>query len=165
MEQTDFLEEVDLTYCRASVGKRFANYLIDVLVFYILAVIGGVIIGILRPDLFLGEDDGGILANIISLICYGLMMFVIEAACHGKSLGKVITKTKAVNIDGSDITFQKAFVRNIIRCIPFNAFSALGTPSIPWHDAWSDTMVIDEKKLEFFRTKETFFTELKNQTQ
>ena len=142
MQQTSFLEEIDLNYCRASTGKRFANYIIDVIVFYILVILLGIAIGLLRPDL-IPEEDGGILERIISLICYGLLMFIIEAACGGKTLGKVITGTKAVNIDGSDMSFQKAFVRNIIRSIPFNAFSALGTPSDPWHDRWSETMVID----------------------
>jgi hypothetical protein len=29
--------------------------------------------------------------------------------------------------------------------VPFEAFSALGTPSYPWHDKWTRTVVIDEK--------------------
>ncbi|MDQ8004478.1 MAG: RDD family protein [Pedobacter sp.] len=161
MEQTNFEEELDLTYCRASTGKRFANYIIDMIVFYILVILLGIAIGFFKPEL-LPEGDGGILERIISLICYGLLMFIIEAACHGKTLGKVITGTKAVNMDGSDIGFQKAFTRNIIRSIPFNALSAFGTPCNPWHDAWSDTMVVDEKKLDLQRRKEIFYTELRS---
>ncbi|SOD17406.1 RDD family protein [Pedobacter xixiisoli] len=161
MRQTNFDEQIDLNYCRASTGKRFANYIIDMIVFYILVILLGIVVGLLRPDLFLDEEEGtGIFERIISLICYGLLMFIIEAACGGKTLGKVITRTKAVNIDGSDMSFQKVFVRNIIRSIPFNAFSALGTPSDPWHDRWSETMVIDEKLLDLQRRKEIFYTEL-----
>lgn len=164
MEQTHFQRELDLEYCRAGMGKRFANYIVDTLVFYILIIMLGMAIGILRPELIPNESDG-VMSNIISLICYGLMMFVIEAACHGKSLGKLITKTKAVNVDGSEITFQKAFVRNIIRCIPFNALSAFGTPCNPWHDAWSHTIVIDERKLDLQLRKDAFFSELNVQNQ
>lgn len=160
MLQTNFDEEIDLNYCRAGMGKRFANYIIDVIVFYILVILLGIAIGLLRPDLLPGEDEG-FAERIISLICYGILMFIVEAACGGKTLGKVITGTKAVNVDGSDINFQKAFLRNIIRCVPFDAISALGTPSNPWHDAWSHTLVIDEKLLDLQRKKEIFYTELR----
>lgn len=87
-----------------------------------------------------------------------------EGMSNGRSIGKLITGTRAVNEDGSDISFQKAFVRNIVRAIPFNALSALGTPSHPWHDRWSDTMVIDEKKLALQTQKVDLFDSVKNQT-
>lgn len=162
MQQTNFDEQIDLNYCRASTGKRFANYLIDVMLFYIVAILLGIAIGLLRPDLLPGEEQG-FAESIISLVCYGLLMFIVEAACGGKTLGKLITGTKAVNTDGSNINFQKALLRNFIRCIPFEALSALGSPSNPWHDAWSHTMVIDEKLLDLQRRKEIFYTELSSQ--
>jgi uncharacterized RDD family membrane protein YckC len=65
---------------------------------------------------------------------------------RGKSIGKLITGTKAVNEDGSDISFGKAFARGFSRAVPFDAFSALGDPSYPWHDKWTNTYVIDEKQ-------------------
>lgn len=65
------------------------------------------------------------------------MMFIVEAVCQGKSLRKVINRAKAVNIDGSELTFQKVFLHNIIRSIPFTALSALGATGKYWHQAWS----------------------------
>lgn len=159
----NFGEDIDLNYCRASTGKRFANYIIDMIVYYILVIMLGIAIGLLNPEL-IPDENGGILDRIISLICYALLMFVIEAACGGKTLGKLITGTKAINADGSDISFQKAFMRNIIRAIPFNALSAFGTPCNPWHDAWSNTLVVDEKKLDLQIRKEAFYTELSSST-
>jgi hypothetical protein len=32
-----------------------------------------------------------------------------------------------------------------VRLVPFEQFSALGSPSYPWHDRWTKTIVIDEK--------------------
>ncbi|MFN0292899.1 RDD family protein [Pedobacter helvus] len=162
MQQIHLHEELDLDYSRASTGKRFANYLIDALLFYVVAFLLGIVVGFFKPEL-LPDEDSGILSRIVSLICYGMLMFIIEAACGGKTLGKVITGTKAINSDGSEMSFQKAFIRNIIRCIPFNALSAFGTPCNPWHDAWSNTMVIDEKKLDLQLRKDVFFSELSNQ--
>lgn len=163
MEQAKLLEEIDLNYCKASMGKRFANYVVDVISFYILLVLTSIGLVYLRPE-FTDEDDGsGIVGDVIYLICYALLMFIIEAFSRGKSLGKLITRTKAINIDGSDINFQKAFLRNIIRCIPLDVISAFGIPSNPWHDLWSHTMVIDEKLYALQRRKQVFFSELNSE--
>ncbi|MBT2563293.1 RDD family protein [Pedobacter sp. ISL-68] len=155
--------EINLDYCRASTGKRFVNYIIDVIVFYILAFGLGIVIGVLKPSLLVGVDDLSL--RLVSLLFYGIVMFVTEAMSNGRSIGKLVTGTRAVNEDGSDMSFQKIFVRNIVRAIPFNALSALGTPSSPWHDRWSDTMVVDEKKLALQTQRVDLFDSVKNQTQ
>lgn len=147
--------DIDLEYCRASAGKRFLNYVIDLIAFYIIFLGILIAVSIISPGIF--DNINSFVDRLITLVCYGLIMGLIEAAANGKSLGKLITGTKAVNTDGTEIDFQKAFMRNIIRSIPFNALSALGTPSNPWHDKWSDTIVVDEKKVALIERKETFF--------
>ena len=138
-----FNEDLNLDYCRASTGKRFANSIIDLIVFYIAFLGVLMVIEIFKPGLFEGID--GLADRLITMVCYALLMWFIEAISHGKSLGKLITGTKAVNPDGTDIDFQKAFVRNIVRAIPFNGLSALGNPCNPWQDRWTNTIVIDEQ--------------------
>lgn len=134
---------------QASTGKRFANYIIDLIVFYILMVFAGVIIVIVNPTTLYSFSDDDVATNLLdrllSLVLYGLYMFLIEAIFKGKSLGKLITGTRAVNEDGSNISIQTALLRGLSRAVPFNAFSALGSPSYPWHDKWTKTYVIDEK--------------------
>jgi uncharacterized RDD family membrane protein YckC len=83
---------------------------------------------------------------LISLIFYALYMGLVEGVFKGKSLGKLITGTKAVNMDGSKISFATAFARGCSRAVPFCVFSAFGTPCYPWQDKWTNTLVIDEKK-------------------
>ena len=73
-------------------------------------------------------------------------MSAIEAITKGRSLGKIITGTKAVNDDGSNIGSGTAFKRGFSRIVPFEIFTALGSPSYPWHDKWNHTYVIDIKK-------------------
>lgn len=143
MEKYNYNDTINLDYCRASSGKRLANYIIDLIVFYLILFAIYICIGILLPGILDGIN--GLLDRLITLVCYGFIMCLIEAVSHGKSIGKLITGTKAVNSDGSEIDFGKAFSRNMVRAIPFNAFSALSSPCDPWHDRWSDTIVVDEK--------------------
>lgn len=77
---------------------------------------------------------------------YALYMGAIEAMLDGKSIGKLVTKTRAIQLNGDNITPGMAFARGVYRAIPFAAFSALGSPCNPWQDRWSDTMVIDESQ-------------------
>ena len=155
-------QELDLDYCRATSLKRFTNYIIDLIFFYILIFCAGAMIGMFSSGLLLDFD--GITDRLISLLFYGILMSFIEAMSNGKSIGKIITGTRAVNLNGSEISFTKAFMRNMVRAIPFYAISGLSNPCEPWHDRLSDTMVVDEKKLDLQRKKVNLFGSFKNQT-
>ncbi|WP_316735518.1 RDD family protein [Pedobacter aquatilis] len=161
--KTTNFEEVDYRFCQASSGLRFANYLIDTIVIYLLMFALGIITYYVNPEIIDSVDDG-ITNRIIGMIFYGVIMSFTEAMLNGKSIGKLITKTKAVNLDGSDLSFEKAFTRNLLRIIPFEPFSALGTPSNPWHDRLSQTMVVEEKKVALQVQKTELFGSVKNQT-
>lgn len=137
---------------QASSGKRLANYLIDMVFCYMIAIFWAILYAAISP---LGAEAlndrtngavGGLGLRLLSLIMYGLIMGLIEGIFRGKSIGKLITGTKAVNADGTDISFGKALARGFARAVPLEAFSALGNPSYPWHDKWTDTYVIDEKQ-------------------
>jgi uncharacterized RDD family membrane protein YckC len=151
---TDSLyQEVELNLVQANAGKRFANYLIDLVGFYILLFFWGMIMGLLSPQSMEALDyaDSDIGANLLdrlfTLIIFGIYIGFIEAIFKGKTLGKLVTGTKAVyEADGRDISVGTAFLRGFSRMVPFEAFSALGNPSYPWHDRWTNTVVIDEKQ-------------------
>jgi len=162
MDFNNHYQEIDLSYCRASSGKRLANYVIDLTVFYIILFSVYICIGILFSGILDGIND--LVDRLIAMVCYGFIMCLIEAVSRGKSIGKLITGTKAVNLDGSEINFAKAFTRNMIRVIPFNAISGLSSPCNPWHDRLSDTMVVDEKKLALQTQRVDLFDAFKNQT-
>jgi uncharacterized RDD family membrane protein YckC len=132
-------------------GKRFANYLIDVVAFYIFAMAIGFIYFMINPDAAYeiqnsrSDPMDGLAGNLLSLLLYALFMGAQEAIFKGRSIGKFITSTRAVNIDGSMISVQTAFTRGLSRAVPFCVFSALGTPCHPWQDSWTDTVVVEEK--------------------
>ncbi|WP_153801237.1 RDD family protein [Foetidibacter luteolus] len=135
---------------RASTGQRFANYIIDVIFFYVLFIVLGVVIAFTSPSMLEEVDNNSVGINLIdrliSLVLYALYMGLMEGLTKGRSLGKLITGTKAVNMDGSKISFATAFARGFSRAVPFCVFSAFGTPCNPWQDKWTNTMVIDIKK-------------------
>ncbi len=143
------LTEFETTYVRAISGKRFANYIIDLICFYFMLFLAGLGLGIFFPqslDFISGGSSFGLVERIVGLVLFALFMFAQEALFNGKTIGKLITKTKAVNLDGSNISSYTAFLRGLSRAVPFDAFSALGSPPNPWHDKWTGTMVIDEKR-------------------
>jgi len=147
-ETTDiFTTEDQLVH--ASTGKRFLNYIIDVILFYILAAVVGVLLYLASPGSLDDIDDSpgfNLIDRLITLVCYAIYMGLVEAIFKGKSLGKLITGTRAVMPDGTPVGWSKAFARGFSRAVPFCAFSAFGDPCYPWQDRWTDTLVIDEKK-------------------
>ena len=149
---SEFLES-DENYDRVSHIKRLGNYLIDVIGFYILIIMLSIFMAFVFPEAlnkFINKgSEWSILENILYLSIYGVYMGAQETLLKGRSLGKLITGTRAVNLDGSAISGKTAFIRGFIRAIPFEAFSALGTPPKPWHDKWTNTMVVlNVKRLE-----------------
>lgn len=130
---------------QAGSGKRLANYLIDVVSFYIFMYLFSYVLIRVSYDLavIIYGDGHEILGRLIILLFYGMYMGLIEAVFKGRSFGKLITGTIAVNEDGSRISGLTALLRGLSRAVPFNAFSALGSRCYPWHDRWNKTYVVN----------------------
>ena len=145
----DLLNEEDLTV-RASTGVRFCNYFIDLIVFYGIMVAIGMVIALINPYAFDEMDvdsaSGGLIDRLLGLVVYALIMGTTEAVFKGKTLGKLITGTRAVNLDGSRIASDTAFLRGLSRAVPFCVFSAFGSPCNPWQDKWTNTKVVYDQK-------------------
>jgi uncharacterized RDD family membrane protein YckC len=137
---------------QANGGKRFANYFIDLVGFYVFMYLFSYVLIEINYELAVmiyGESDGfDLVGRLITLLFYGMYMGLLEAVTKGRSLGKLITGTVAVNEDGSRISGQTALLRGLSRAVPFNAFSALGTPPHPWHDRWTKTYVVAYKSIQ-----------------
>lgn len=136
----------------ATTGQRFANYLIDLLVYMVFSAFVGLLLGIILPLSGASQTDmQDFLKNtwlhyLIGLIDWIIIYTLIEGATKGKSLGKLITRTKAVKEDLSPITWKDALLRSLCRLIPFEAFSAFG--GNPWHDSLTKTHVIKNNILD-----------------
>lgn len=136
MEQEVYLEP-------ATPGKRFLNFLLDLIGFYTFIFIIGFLLGAVSPSLvqaLFGEETNPIYQTFTSYLIYLVYYTVVEGITKGRSLGKLITGTMAVRNDGSSLTWKDALLRSLSRAVPFEAFSALGP--LPWHDKWTNTMVV-----------------------
>lgn len=144
----DLLQNFEQNLVRADSGKRLLNYIIDLVLFYAFIFLLGILLAIISPSSLdvLDEPGFGFIDRVITLILYAFFMFAQEALFKGKSLGKLITGTRAVNLDGTSISTNTALKRGFSRAVPFCVFSALGSPCNPWQDKWTDTLVMDEKK-------------------
>ena len=133
----------------ATTGQRFANYLIDLIVYYliffILTFILGVLSGVFGVDMvslfFSQESVDRVLVLLIGCVIMFWMYILSEGITKGRTIGKLITGTKAVKEDNSPITWKDALRRSLIRFIPFEPFSAFSGNGM-WHDRLSKTMVV-----------------------
>jgi uncharacterized RDD family membrane protein YckC len=146
----DALEKEDLLFEYATTGQRLVNFLIDLIVFYLLNIVVFFALGVYMS--FIGGDIVAMLSNKITL--YSIVLFnefviytLIEGVSHGRSLGKLITGTRAVQSDFSPITFKQAALRSLCRMIPFEPISGLSNN--PWHDSITGTTVIKNNRVVY----------------
>lgn len=120
----------------ASRGLRFANFLIDYVVIILLMVFTG-------PFLFgaaaLSEQ---LVSNLIGIFYFVLYYFIFETLTKGKTIGKYITRTRAIMENGDLPTVGNILKRSLCRLIPFEPFSMFGQWA--WHDSIPDMVVVKE---------------------
>lgn len=148
---------------------RFFNFIIDFTLTYIMVILFYsfcvFIYSIVQGGDYIAnvESFGEInplLDRLITAVMFALIMFFVEKITKGRSLGKFITGTKVIMVDGRIPTNDDLLKRNFSRVIPFDVFSFIGR--IGWHDKWSDTRVVNWKKYEEALRRETELDQLGN---
>jgi len=131
---------------------RFANFIIDRIVifaiFFLFATFAVAMYNLFEIEFFINITDWLSQINrfediLITTCIYLLYLFLMEYLTKGRTIGKYITGTKVISIDGSNPTFKEYLIRTISRIVPFEAFSFFGNAG--WHDDWSNTRVITIK--------------------
>lgn len=140
-------KESELLRNTASLGKRFANHVLDGIFFLILSLVFGFLLGIVLlivfPDaLFMFEDDNPLLDYFWGFV-FGMVYYTVFEALTGRTIAKYITRTKVVTENGEKPDLGTIFIRSLCRFVPFNALSFFGSDNSGWHDLWSKTRVID----------------------
>jgi len=139
------------TYELASKGKRFANYIIDIFAYYALSFLLGILLGafLLSSDNvdFLYEEsvELQLLEYLIGILAFLIYYTLTEYFFKGKTLGKLITKTRAVRDDNGRMSFTTVLLRSLSRLVPFEPFSFFGDLPMGWHDTWTSTKVINDE--------------------
>ena len=122
-------------------GKRFANYIIDSIAIYVFIFVVGFILSLVGLYGLIENINNYLLGITLTLIFYTFFEYN-----WSKTPAKFITKTRVVMNNGKKPEFWDIVVRTLVRFIPFEAFSFLGSRNpTGWHDRWSKTMVIDDK--------------------
>ena len=149
-----FSEEDIFQPVAASRGQRFLNYLIDwALLQYGLAFLTATLVVKLllaiSPETayqLFAEDSSTLnkllAAYLIAIFNYLFYYTICEKAFRGYTLGKLVTGTRAIRLDGKELSFADALLRTLSRIVPFEPFSGFGTP---WHDTWTKTTVIKSR--------------------
>ncbi|WP_125722101.1 RDD family protein [Flavobacterium ustbae] len=135
-----------------SAGARFVHYIVDVIIFFIIMVVLGTIIGIMSAlfgtNSFANSADSSneLVLNIISIIIL-IIYYTVMEGLFGRSVGKFLTGSVVVDENGEKPDFGTILKRSLCRLIPFDAFTFLGG-SRGWHDSISNTYVVDKKGLD-----------------
>ncbi len=123
----------------ASTGKRFANFILDRIFFYIFLFVLSFLFGTSIND---GSGDISTFFVLILLLSIPGYWVLFEYFL-GKTPAKYITQTKVVTNKGNKPSFLNIVGRTLCRFIPFEPFSFLAS-SIGWHDSISGTLVVEE---------------------
>lgn len=139
--------EKEILLKTASQGKRFANYLLDLIFFIIFSFIFGIILGIVLlifspSSVYIFEEENKLLDYLLGFIS-GMIYYSVLESTTGRTIAKYITNTKVVNEEGEKPDFRTILLRSFCRFIPFEPFSFLGSDSSGWHDKISKTHVVE----------------------
>lgn len=116
----------------ASEWRRFVGYGIDLTVGVGLGL-AFVNSGALSPS---EQREVG----LIFILATALGSTMLPEALFARSLGKLLTGTRVVNIHGEKPGLGRAFLRMLLRCIPFEPLSL--RRGAMWHDTLSGTRVV-----------------------
>jgi len=152
----------------ASKEQRFLNFIIDRVVFYLIFFTIGILLVLLFS--LIGFEKGVVwmenLENIgkgwdylVSYTGMFIYFFVMETLLS-KTIGKAITRTIVVYENGEKPILKDIAIRSLVRFVPFDALSFLGTLGNGWHDKWSKTFVVKEELFKDSKRLHKRFNEL-----
>ena len=159
MENKNFTLTDDLL---ASKGQRFLNFVIDLLIIYIIAI------SIVATINIIGDVTNSYGASMwvkslsmIENLFFGLVILFFYYAFmemyFSRTFAKYFTKTIVVRVDGSKPNTKNFMIRTVSRLNPIDPFSFLGKTERGLHDTLSATYVV--KKHEFVEKKKLFSEE------
>ena len=149
----------------ASKQKRFFTFLIDYIMRFVIIFILGIGLGLM--SLFTEDtsyvdwlDELNRLEEILYELILVAIYYIIMETTTGRTIGKYITGTKVLMLDGSKPEADKIIVRTLSRFIPFEPFSFFGSEPKGWHDTLTDTVVVDIKKYEEIKNTQLSLSEI-----
>ena len=123
-------------------GTRFINFLLDFIIWLVFGSLISFIIGLFVP---VTSENQGILTLLIYLIFFGsfIAYYSIMEIKFQKTVGKFVTKTKVVTMNGEKPENGEIIARTFCRLIPFDRLSFLFVKN-GIHDFLSKTKVVKD---------------------
>jgi uncharacterized RDD family membrane protein YckC len=119
---------------------RSINFIIDIVAIFLIYRSTAYVIQKLLNIISIREI---LFLNRTTLFIVFILYFILAENMFQKTLGKIITKTKVVNLDGEKPNFVDITIRTFSRLIPFDGISYLYSIS-GLHDKLSKTIVIKD---------------------
>lgn len=85
---------------------------------------------------------------LLSLLLLAPVYYVLTEHYFQQTLGKMITGSVVINEFAERPAIGSCIVRTIVRVVPFEPWSFLGTNNRGWHDEWSNTWVVSKQEAE-----------------
>ena len=124
---------------RATWQKRLVNYIIDTVCIIVIFIILLRIIPYAVKGL---PFDFELDVNIVLLVIYVLYYLILEGLT-GRTVGKVLTKTRTVNFQEKRPSIGQVLIRTLMRLLFIEVFSFFSKIPDGWHDRVSNTKVIE----------------------
>ena len=141
------IENIKKTQKRKDVLKNIANstlrsinFIIDIVAIFLIYIS---IVYIIQKLFNIISTREILFVNRTTVLVVFILYFILAENMFQKTLGKVITKTKVVNLDGEKPNFVDITIRTFSRLIPFDGISYLYSIS-GFHDKLSKTIVIKD---------------------
>jgi uncharacterized RDD family membrane protein YckC len=143
-EKKDMESSIQPNIQKAGAGRRFVNFIVDLLLIEILLIF--IVDPIISATLGENLKTYICLPFLIGLFLQYLYYFLFEALMQ-KTPAKIINRTKVVGLDGLKADVRAIAIRSFIRFIPFDPLSIYTgkeetNRSTWWHDRWSKTRVV-----------------------
>ncbi|MDF2383736.1 RDD family protein [Nostoc ellipsosporum NOK] len=145
----DDLENFDL-HEEATLSERLTSFMLDGTLTYfginwLLNYLMGVISGTYTWSTLTLSTMGleitlPVFSYELAISTYFAYYVICEKLFKGSTVGKFIAGTRAIKVNGKDLTFKDVLLRSLCRLIPFEPFSAIFNGF--WHDTLSKTRVI-----------------------
>lgn len=169
MSNNDFSEytpEIEVEHdMLAPKMQRFANMLVDSIIMSILmgliVVVAVIIYRFLENDsmllwlMELNPFEAYLFASLVNTLYY-----VLLESTTGGTIGKFITNTRVVTLNGQKPPLKSIVIRSLVRLIPFEGFSFIGNYSNGWHDNLSGTAVVHINNFEIAVRLKKHFAEI-----
>jgi len=132
------LSESVRPWVAAGKGRRFGTFVVDYVLFMVLAFCVGALVGLLFGDAGVRalQSVPDFLLAILILSAY----YIFFEALWARTPGKLAFATVVVSEAGTKPSFGQVAGRTLCRFIPFEVFSCFGER--PWHDSIPKTRVV-----------------------